>query len=547
MTITATDIERKCIECSGIFSGLTLCPHDGALLIEIQKDALVGTTIGGHYEILSLLGHGGMGVVYKARHNVMDRIVAIKMLRSQLISEKVVLRRFQQEVKASSRINHPHVITVHDYGVSGGMPYIVMDYLKGDTLSQLLDREEHLGVERGLKILTQACDGLAFAHKQGVVHRDLKPGNIVLINYDGDPDFVKVVDFGVARILDPSLESQRLTQDGEVLGSPLYMSPEQCMGQELGPQSDIYAMGIVIYETLTGCLPIIGKTAVETIAKQVTEQPVPFATVRPDLYIPERLQQIVFKAMAKDLNTRYQSMEQLRDDLEVAIPRPGRSAVLRSADVTASSARDQPKSEGSRKKILLASAISTILIACGAAFVSPWRTGVLHLSPSPAPLKSPAATEQAPSKPPSSEMSAIIAPDANRKVNQNEQTHGSQSGTNSQPQTSSQSSSQPPSNGQPPSNSQPPAVGTEHTPDGKSQSVVEAHQSNEPKQSKQTVASVNTKDATEKRLTPETPKAHVHAVVPKQIAASKQKASASKADPWGNLRSHFNQYRNRTE
>ncbi|HEY9715465.1 MAG TPA: serine/threonine-protein kinase, partial [Chroococcales cyanobacterium] len=284
--------QKVCLECNRQFTGIAVaCPHDGTLLVNVVQDPLIGTTLAGNYEIMEVIGHGGMGVVYKARHALMDRIVAIKMLQANLISDSMSVKRFQQESKAASRISHPHVITVYDFGISPqGQPYIVMDFLQGLSLADVIKNEGQVSVERTIKILSQACDALDHAHKQGVVHRDLKPTNVVLINYDDDQDFVKVVDFGVAKLMEQSgAEGQRLTQAGEVCGSPVYMSPEQCTGLELDARSDIYSMGIVIYETLTGKLPLLGKTMVETMSKHISEMPLAFNQARPDLYIPERL------------------------------------------------------------------------------------------------------------------------------------------------------------------------------------------------------------------------------------------------------------------
>jgi serine/threonine protein kinase len=296
-----------------------------------MQDPLIGSTLAGCYQIQSLLGAGGMGVVYKARHGLMDRIVAIKMLQAQLVSDQLSVARFHQESKAASRINHPNVITIYDFGISPqGLPYIVMDYLAGDPLADAIRENGQIGVDRTLKIAIQTCDALAHAHKQGVVHRDLKPGNIVLTTFNDDKDYVKVVDFGVAKLMNQ--DGQRLTQAGEVCGSPVYMSPEQCMGQELDSRSDIYSMGIVLYETLTGKLPILGKTMVDTMSKHCSEMPPPFKVSRPDLYIPERLEAIIFKALAKAPADRQQTMDELKGDLESAIPRAGRTATLRGAN-----------------------------------------------------------------------------------------------------------------------------------------------------------------------------------------------------------------------
>jgi serine/threonine-protein kinase len=291
--------------------------------------------LAGNYEILEVLGQGGMGVVYRGKHSLMERIVAIKMLLSQLISDTNSVKRFQQESKAAARLKHPHIIDVYDFGISpAGQPYIVMEFLEGTPLSDLIKKEGQIGVERSIKLIAQACDALDHAHKQGVVHRDLKPSNIVLTQYDEEKDYVKVVDFGVAKLIEVgnNNEGQRLTQAGEVCGSPVYMSPEQCMGQDLDARSDIYSMGIVLYETLTGKLPILGKTMVDTMSKHISEPPVPFNEARPDLYIPERLEWVVLKAMAKDPAQRHQTMEEFKLDLDLAIPRPGRSTVLRTQE-----------------------------------------------------------------------------------------------------------------------------------------------------------------------------------------------------------------------
>jgi len=331
------DLDRKvCLECHRQFTGIVAaCPHDNSMLVPVAQDPLIGTKLAGKYEILSVLGTGGMGVVYKGRQDVMDRIVAIKMLQSHHLNDSMSVKRFQQEGRATCKLNHPHIITVYDFGISQqtGQPFIVMDYLQGVPLSEIIKQEGQVSVDRAIKVFSQASDALGHAHKQGIIHRDLKPSNIVLISYDGDKDFVKVVDFGVAQIMEDATGStenhQRLTQMGEVCGSPVYMSPEQCQGFKLDRRSDVYSMGIVMYETLTNRLPLLGRTMVETMRKHIEDPPPRFSEVRPDLYIPERVEAVILKALAKDPNDRHQSMEHLVNELELAIPRPGRSQVLR--------------------------------------------------------------------------------------------------------------------------------------------------------------------------------------------------------------------------
>jgi serine/threonine-protein kinase len=375
--------------------------------VKLQQDSLIGTVLDNSYEVISIIGHGGMGVVYKARHTLMDRVVAIKMLKSTLISDSMSVKRFQQEVKASARIDHPHAITVYNFGISPeGLPYIVMDFLQGNSLAEVIKAEGHVEVDRGVKIITQACEALAHAHKQGVVHRDLKPSNIVLTEYDEDPDFVKVVDFGVAKLMGGSAEgAQRLTQTGEVCGSPVYMSPEQCMGQELDLRSDIYSMGILIYETLTGKLPLIGRTMVDTMSKHVSEMPPSFSKIRPDLYIPERVEQVVMKAMAKDPADRHQNMDELREDLENAIPKPGRSSSLRQTQMTSSRDATTAASLLEPKKfstpVIVAASVGGVIVIALAVFgfthlgaLSPTKSALPQVtSPSTNPVTSPASTQ----------------------------------------------------------------------------------------------------------------------------------------------------------
>lgn len=354
--------QKICLECNRQFTGIVrACPHDGAALVPLARDPMIGTCLMGKYDIIDVIGHGGMGVVYKGRQVLMERTVAIKMLQSQHIADSQSVQRFLREGKASCRMNHPNIITVYDFGITpqSGQPFIVMDYLQGISLSDLIKQDGQVSVERSIKILTQATDALDHAHRAGVIHRDLKPSNIMLIEYEDEKDFVKIVDFGVAQLIGAGGEQQRLTQMGEVCGSPVYMSPEQCQGLELDVRSDIYSMGIVIYETLTGRLPLIGKTMVETMSKHISEMPPRFSESRPDLYIPERLEAVIWKAMAKDPASRHQSMAELCRDLETAIPKPGKSQVLRTDFPTMPGSEPETKT----KKI------SPVLLGIAAAFL----------------------------------------------------------------------------------------------------------------------------------------------------------------------------------
>lgn len=299
-------------------------PSRPGVSVKPAEDPLIGTLLADRYQIISVVGEGGMGVVYKARHELIDRLVAIKMLRSQFISDDMSVKRFHHEAKAASRLNHPNVITLYDYGVApSGEPYIVMEFLQGISLADAIDRGRQLPLERAAGIFSQVCDALFHAHGQGMIHRDMKPGNIMLLDQTGQnqtqSDYVKVVDFGIAKlILGKPTESQKLTQTGEIFGSPVYMSPEQCAGQELDARSDIYSLGIVMYEALTGRVPFLGANIVETITMHLSTPPQPFVQARPDLAIPENVEAVVMRCLRKDQSLRYASMEELKYDLQNA-------------------------------------------------------------------------------------------------------------------------------------------------------------------------------------------------------------------------------------
>lgn len=279
-------------------------------------DKFIGTTIAGRYEILDLAGKGGMSAVYRARHVLTQKIVALKLMHSHLLADENAVRRFQQEAKAASRLHHPNAISVQDMGVTDdGQPFLTMDYLEGRSLSEEIKECEQIDPFRCIHIFLQVCSALAHAHDQRIVHRDLKPSNVMLIESDGDNDFVKVVDFGIAKILMEGSESLKLTATGDVFGSPYYMSPEQCMGLQLDARSDIYSMGCLMFEALTGRVPHEGKNVLETMYKHTNLATPALTGIKGDPRLMLRLDQILQKSMAKVPEQRYQSMIELRDDL----------------------------------------------------------------------------------------------------------------------------------------------------------------------------------------------------------------------------------------
>lgn len=288
-----------------------------ARLAKSMRDPLIGTKLaGGRYEILDALGEGGMSVVYKAKQELVDRIVAIKTLKVKMMAEPMLLKRFEREIKTLSRLNHPNIVTVFDCIIENGQPYFVMDFLQGCSLQDLINAEKRLSPGRCKNIFGQVCAAVEHAHRNGIVHRDLKPANIMLMDISGQ-EFVKVVDFGLAQIGE---EAQRLTQSGEIWGSPLYMSPEQCNGHDMDARSDIYSLGSVLYESLTGRVPIVGKSFLDTIQKVVSLEPPTFADSAPDLKIAPEVEAVVMRCLEKNPDKRYQSMAELKDAIDRIFP-----------------------------------------------------------------------------------------------------------------------------------------------------------------------------------------------------------------------------------
>lgn len=334
---------KTCTACGRRFHGdMSVCPDDNMPLMTVPDEDLVGTVLENKYEILEKIGAGGMGAVYRARHQLMHRQVAIKMVLAQLSANSMTLKRFTQEARATSQLNHPNILTVFDFGISpSNQPYLVMDFLEGVNFGRVLEETRQIPVPRAIGIFLQVCAALGHAHQKGIVHRDLKPSNIMLIELDGQPDFVKVLDFGIAKVLSSvDGETDNLTRTGEVFGSPLYMSPEQFRGKSMDARSDIYSLGCVMYRSLAGICPVTGKDVLECMYKHVNETIPPFSVTAPEAGVPERLEQIIMKALAKDPDDRYASMNDLRADLEQCAEElalgPLGPAFLRSGNFTAS-------------------------------------------------------------------------------------------------------------------------------------------------------------------------------------------------------------------
>ena len=313
---------RLCLTCGTEYSGfISVCPEDQTRLTVLSQDERVGTVLAERYDILEIIGTGGMGTVYKARQRLINRIVAVKMLHKTMMSSADVLRRFQLEAQAASRLSLPNILTIYDFGLTEeGQPYMVMDYLNGTSLDKIILAQHHLEPVRALNIFIQACAALAHAHMHEVLHRDIKPSNIMLVNFDDQSDFVKIVDFGIAKMMNKiEGQSAELTKTGEVYGSPPYMSPEQCRGLELDNRADIYSLACVLYKSLVGKNPMQtsgDSMPLQIMLKHINEKAPSFAEAAPELFLSSRLEAVVFKALEKSPDDRYQTMLEFKDALE---------------------------------------------------------------------------------------------------------------------------------------------------------------------------------------------------------------------------------------
>ncbi len=287
---------------------------------ENEYDKLVGQTLDGRYYVEKKIGEGGMGVVFSARHAVIERPLAIKVLKREVMRDTATIRRFVQEAKAASRIGHPNIVDVTDFGTTpDGMTYSVMEFVDGQTLGTAIRNSAPFPPLRAIKIAAQISRALGAAHDKGIIHRDLKPENVFLLDRDGRTDFVKIVDFGIAKVapIPGSAAEPRLTRAGSVFGTPEYMAPEQAAGRgDTDGRVDIYALGVILYEMTCGRVPHRGDSMVRTLAMQMLDPAEPPTKVRPDLGIPPELEAVIMMALAKKREQRYQTMGELLAALE---------------------------------------------------------------------------------------------------------------------------------------------------------------------------------------------------------------------------------------
>lgn len=292
-------------------------------------DKYIGHTIDGRYQVLEVLGEGGMGVVYRCRRRVFDTVVAVKILRSDFAKNGEATERFVTEAKAASAIGHAHIVDVLDFGeLPDGSVYFAMEYLDGHTLGELIESNELMGTLRPVHIGRQIAEGLAAAHRAGIVHRDLKPENVFIVERDG-ADFVKILDFGIAKVVGAA---NKITRAGAVFGTPHYMSPEQCRGTAVEHRSDIYSLGVILYEMVTGRPPFDAENPLGILSQHLHEAPLAPGELDGVPPLPPGLEPLILRCLAKEPADRYDSMA----DVAAALTAVGRGEPLEDVPITVS-------------------------------------------------------------------------------------------------------------------------------------------------------------------------------------------------------------------
>ncbi|MBX9722546.1 MAG: serine/threonine protein kinase, partial [Candidatus Obscuribacterales bacterium] len=301
-----------------VTGGFSSCPNDGTRLM---PDPTADAVLQDRYDSLELIGEGGMSAIYKARHKLMKRTVAIKLLHSRFRNNVDTMRRFQKEAEAISSLSHENVVNVFDFGqLQHGQAYMVMNYVSGQSMADLIKRENPLELQRALQLLLQISSGLDHAHRKHIVHRDLKPTNVMITADESGKEKAIIVDFGIAKFLadeEGATQGQPLTKTGDVIGSPYYMSPEQCLGRQIDVRSDIYSFGCLIYESLVGKPVFMGNNSLETMHKHIKERPPTLDQMNGNPALKPHMQAIIHKALEKEPDKRYQTIADLDHDLKI--------------------------------------------------------------------------------------------------------------------------------------------------------------------------------------------------------------------------------------
>ena len=313
-TRPSADLTHNCPTCGlAVSATQRTCPVDGTPIAQ----HLPGYILDGKYEFIELIGSGGMGVIYRARQIILNRPVAVKMMHSHMLSDKALMR-FQREGKAGSALSHQNITAVLDFAISQhGQPYMVMEFEVGQTLAQMIEVRGALAPEFVLDAIIQICQGLSHAHERNVLHRDLKPSNLMVVQRTGEPPLIKILDFGIAKILETGDDKAKtITRTGETMGSPPYMSPEQAVSSNIDQRSDLYSLGCVMFECLAGTPPFMAENTFSIMMAHANDEPPTLREASLGNQYPGELERIVKKLLAKKSEDRYQSAKELERDLQ---------------------------------------------------------------------------------------------------------------------------------------------------------------------------------------------------------------------------------------
>ena len=323
-----------------------------------MSDPLIGTEVdGGEYRITERIGAGGMGSVYKAEQPSMNRSVAVKVLHARFAKREDLVSRFRREARAMSQLSHPNTARVYKFGqLADGSPYFVMDYMEGKNLAHVVRAEGPMVADRAINIMIQVCGALDEAHRAGIIHRDLKPENIFLTNQAGTTDFPKVLDFGLAKVSDKQMGrgSMMLTQQGMVFGTPEFMSPEQTQGDTLDRRSDIYSLGLILYELLTGKLPYDAVKAIDIMRAHLQDPPIPLNQRTPERRFSTELESVIARSLAKKREDRFETAV----DFALALKRCLHNPLASTAANRALPSDPAPSSSGSAAAASAATSVS---------------------------------------------------------------------------------------------------------------------------------------------------------------------------------------------
>jgi serine/threonine protein kinase len=312
-------MEKYCPKCFNHYTAEHLtCPDDGSNLVQLDDRDLLGHIVDNRYTIKGRVGKGGMGVVYRAEQHLIKRIVALKVLNKDIVKDETSVKRFLNEARVIASLENPHTVTLYDFGVTGeGMIFYTMELLDGQPLSKIIEDGGPVPFAKAAMLIDQTLDSLGEAHDKGILHRDIKPENLFIVGKPGK-ERVKVLDFGIAKLVNES-SSESITKTGMICGTPAYLSPEQVLGNKASPASDLYSLGIVLYEMLAGQPPFYSPTPMKLLLQHLNEEPVPLSVKNPNIKVPAAVNGFLDKALKKDPADRFASVELFRIALEKAL------------------------------------------------------------------------------------------------------------------------------------------------------------------------------------------------------------------------------------